>query len=144
MLTGPLVPGGERERGMRCALELAAWELESGGVHLRGGVPGRGGRALHAVSGGHVLCERDTERVSGARGVGVGERQRDGLPVQGGVLWGGRGRVQRVSCQVVLRGGQERGELRGALGVARREQQLRGVHLRGGVVRTAGRGMHAV
>jgi hypothetical protein len=28
LLTGPLVPGGERERGMRCALELAAWELE--------------------------------------------------------------------------------------------------------------------
>ena len=31
-------------------------------MHLRGGVPGRGGRALHTVSGGHVLCEWDTGR----------------------------------------------------------------------------------
>jgi hypothetical protein len=74
LLTGPLVPGGGREHDMRCKLELAAWELESGGVHLRGGVPGRCGRALHKVSGGHVLCERDAEQLFGARGVGVAER----------------------------------------------------------------------
>ena len=83
------------------------------------------------MCGGHVLCERDSERVSGARGVGVGERQRDGLPVQGGVLWVGRCGVRGVrGGQVqVGDGGRCVLELSGAHQLWRGEREHHQLHL---------------
>ena len=83
----PLVSGRERELCVRSEQQLGVWELVGGGVRLLGRVFWASGRAVRAVSGGHVLRGGRAERVPEQRVGGIRELECGGLPLSCGVLW---------------------------------------------------------